>query len=89
MADAPKTAAQEWRAFGPLVMAATFGLSFGAMPNSTLGLLMDPLNAEFGWSRSKMALGMTIFALITTPPTPSPPVQPPDSEPVASRPAQT
>ncbi len=70
MAEAQKTGAQEWRAHWPLVMAATFGLSFGAMPTATLGLFMQPLNAEFGWSRSEMALGMTIFALITTPLTP-------------------
>ena len=70
MAEAPKTAGQEWRTHWPLVMAATFGLSFGAMPTSTLGLFMQPLKGEFGWSVSEMALGMTIFALITTPLTP-------------------
>ncbi len=70
MTEAAKTSAQEWRAHWPLVMAATFGLSFGAMPTVTLGLFMQPLNAEFGWTASQVALGMTIFALITTPLTP-------------------
>ena len=70
LTEAPQTSAQEWRAHWPLVLAATFGLSFGAMPAVTLGLFMQPLNAEFGWSASQVALGMTIFALITTPLTP-------------------
>lgn len=62
-----RTGAQEWRAHWPLVMSAMVGLSFGAVPAATLGLFMDPLHQDFGWSRAQIAAGMTIFALITTP----------------------
>lgn len=64
------TAAQEWRLNWPLVLSAMAGLSFGAIPSSTLGLFMDPLNQEFGWSRAEISLGMTIFALVSLPLTP-------------------
>jgi len=64
------TAGQEWRLNWSLVLSAMAGLSFGAIPSSTLGLFMDPLNQEFGWSRAEISLGMTIFALISLPLTP-------------------
>jgi predicted MFS family arabinose efflux permease len=62
-----KTAAQEWRAHWPLVLSAMIGLSFGAVPAATLGLFMDPLQQDFGWSRAQIAAGMTIFAIVVTP----------------------
>jgi len=62
-----RTGGQEWRAHWPLVLSAMVGLSFGAVPAATLGLFMDPLNQDFGWSRAQIAAGMTVFALITTP----------------------
>lgn len=62
-----RTARQEWRAHWPLVVSAMVGLSFGGVPAATLGLFMDPLNSEFGWSRAQLAAGMTIFAIVVTP----------------------
>lgn len=64
------SAAQEWRAHWGLVLAALFGMSFAAVPSATLGLFMEPLNAEFGWTRTQISLGITIFAatsLVLTP----------------------
>lgn len=66
----PPTPAQEWRAHWLVVASAFVALSLGGVPVATLGLFMEPLQAEFGWSRSEISAGMTIFALVTTPLTP-------------------
>ncbi|MEZ5744081.1 MAG: MFS transporter [Sphingomonadaceae bacterium] len=65
-----RTAGEEWRAHWGLVAAAMVGLSFGAIPAATLGLFMEPLEAEFGWSRAMISGGMMVFALIGLPLTP-------------------
>jgi MFS family permease len=64
------SAAQEWRNFWPLVMAGMAGLTLGTIPSATLGVFMDPLGNEFGWSRTEISLGLTIFAIISLPLTP-------------------
>jgi len=46
------------------------GYSMIALPALTLGLFMQPLEHEFGWSRSVVSLGLTVVALVTTPLTP-------------------
>lgn len=66
----PATAAQEWRAYWPVVLSAMAGVSLGSIPSATLGLFMDPLQREFGWSRTEISLGLTIFAIISLPLTP-------------------
>ena len=60
-------ASQEWRRHWPLVLAAMVGLTVGTLPTATLGMFMQPLNAEFGWSRTQVSLGLTIFALVAMP----------------------
>lgn len=60
----------EWKLHWPLLLAATFGISFGSIPITTLGLFMEPLQNEFGWSRTTISLSMTVFAFIVTPLTP-------------------
>lgn len=50
----------------PLLMAATAGLSFGAIPTATLGIFMQPLQDAFGWTRATTTLGLTVFALAST-----------------------
>jgi MFS family permease len=60
----------EWKLHWPLLLAATFGVSFGGIPVSTLGLFMEPLRNEFGWSSTTVSLAMTVFAFIVTPLTP-------------------
>jgi MFS family permease len=61
------TAGQEWRRYGPMVLSAMIGVSVGTIPTATLGLFMAPLQNEFGWSRTEISLGLTIFALIGLP----------------------
>ena len=64
------TGPSEWKLHWPLLLAATFGISFGSIPMTTLGLFMQPLQTEFGWSRTTISLGTTVLALLVTPLTP-------------------
>ena len=64
------TSAQEWRGNWPMVVAAMTGISVAALPTVTLGLFMQPLSDEFGWSRTQISLGLSIFALVAVPLTP-------------------
>ncbi|CAN7655090.1 MFS transporter [Phenylobacterium sp. LjRoot219] len=63
----PETAATEWRAHWPLVLAAMAGFSFHSISTYTTGLFIEPLSREFGWSRAQIAGGLTIPALMTVP----------------------
>lgn len=65
--SAPRTAAEEWKAHWPLVMATMVGLSFGGVLSLTLSVFMEPIEQAFGWSRAQIALGMTVSALIGIP----------------------
>ncbi|MBV1918071.1 MAG: MFS transporter [Sphingomonadaceae bacterium] len=67
MADKKAASRLEWRLHWPLLLAATIGISFGSLPTMTLGLFMEPLQDEFGWSRTTISLGLTIYAGITAP----------------------
>ena len=62
-----RTAAQEWRAHWPLVLAAMLGVSWMAAPTVSLGLFIEPLQGAFGWTRAEISFGMTLYALIGTP----------------------
>lgn len=65
--SAPKTASQEWRAYGLMVLSAMIGVSMGTVPTATLGLFMDPLQNEFGWSRTQISAGLSVFAIVGLP----------------------
>lgn len=61
------SASAEWGAHWKLVLAATVGMSFHSVMSHGLGLFMEPLQAEFGWSRSQISLGLTIAAMLSLP----------------------
>lgn len=50
-----------------MVMAAMAGLSFATVAVYSMGLFMEPLSREFGWTRAQMALGLSIVALFAVP----------------------
>jgi MFS family permease len=60
-------AAHEWRQHWGLVLASTFGMSMSVLALNALGLFIEPLQAAFGWSRSTITSGLTIYALIAVP----------------------
>lgn len=47
------------------LLAAFLGTMCGAspLPVNVLGFLFDPLNAEFGWSKTQISIGVTIYGL--------------------------
>lgn len=57
----------EWRAHWPVVLAAMVGMSFSSLAPASLGLFIEPLTEEFGWSRAQISLGLTIYALFAVP----------------------
>lgn len=70
MDDGNRAVAQEWRRHWLLLLAATVGVSFGSIPIVTLGLFMQPLQDTFGWSRTAISLGLTVYAFASMPLTP-------------------
>jgi predicted MFS family arabinose efflux permease len=58
------SAPHEWRRHWTLVLAAGIGFSFMSFLNPAIGLFMQPLQAEFGWSRSLLSSGPAIGAVL-------------------------
>lgn len=58
------TAGLEWRRFWPLAVASAIGYSMTSIHVYTLGAFMEPLEQEFGWTRSQISVGLTISGLI-------------------------
>lgn len=66
MAKAPPSAREEWKSYWPLVLVASIGFSFQSVMASGTGLYMEPLGAEFGWSRTQLSSGLSIASVIAT-----------------------
>jgi len=54
----------EWRGNWTLVLAAAAGVSLSAVSSSSLGVMMEPLEQEFGWSRTEISLGTSLVSFI-------------------------
>lgn len=65
--SAAPTAAQEWRRHWLLVLSALAGLTVATLPTATLGMFMQPLADDFGWTRTQVTAGLTMFALVSMP----------------------
>lgn len=50
-------AAAEWRQHWPLVAAAMSGVALATVSQASTGVMMEPLETEFGWSRAQISLG--------------------------------
>ncbi|MCT2401043.1 MFS transporter [Novosphingobium mangrovi (ex Huang et al. 2023)] len=61
----PATASEEWRRYWPTVLAAMVGMSFYTVITYSLSTFIGPLEKEFGWSRTALSSGLTIFAAIS------------------------
>lgn len=59
-ADGPQSAMAEWRRYGLLPAAAAVGYSTMAVQTYGIGPFVAPLEAEFGWSRAEVMIGLTI-----------------------------
>ncbi|MEJ5976212.1 MFS transporter [Novosphingobium sp. PS1R-30] len=57
-------ASDEWRTHGPLVLASAAGFSLHTVSSYVIGLVMEPLEAEFGWTRAQISVVSVIPSLI-------------------------
>lgn len=58
------SALTEWRAHWTVVVAAAAGVSLSAVSVSSLGVMMEPLEQEFGWSRTQISFGTSLVSFI-------------------------
>ena len=61
----PESAAAEWRRYWPVVLTGFFGMSFAAVPMQSVAFFIDPVRAEFGWSRTEVTIGASVFGLVS------------------------
>lgn len=62
---APAVSQSEFKLGWKTLLAAFLGTMCGAspLPVNVLGFLFDPLNAEFGWTKTQVSIGVTIYGL--------------------------
>lgn len=65
----PQTLSQieEWRRYWPLVLATFLGVAVPSIAIISIGVFVEPLSREFGWSRTEISAGITLAALMTIP----------------------
>ena len=61
----PATAIAEWRNYWYLPATAALGYATAVMYVYSLGPFIEPIQAEFGWSRAKISSGITIAAFFS------------------------
>lgn len=57
-------AAQEWRAHWPTVLVSAIGMSYATIYVYASGPLIQPLEREFGWSRTMISSGIPVATTI-------------------------
>lgn len=57
-------ASQEWARNWPVVLASAAGVALSTVHIYSLGVMIAPLEAEFGWSRAQISSGMMIGAVV-------------------------
>lgn len=60
----PPTARDEWRAHWPLVAATTAGMSLAALPTFMMGVMIAPIEQEFGWTRTQITSGPALVSMM-------------------------
>ncbi|MCP3732138.1 MFS transporter [Sphingomonas sp. MG17] len=56
--------ASEWRHHGTLPFAAAFGCSISVLQMYAMGPFIEPLQQEFGWSRTEITTGAALSGLV-------------------------
>ncbi len=63
----PSDRAAEWRAYWPLVLTCFVGLSLTSVVINSVGLVIAPLESEFGWTRTQVTAGTSLATLLAIP----------------------
>ena len=61
--DGSVRASNEWKRNWTLVLACCFGFSLSTLASQSIGMFMQPISRELGWSRSVISVGLSIPAL--------------------------
>ena len=64
MAETELTKAQEWRRFGLVPISGALGYACSVIHIYGLGVFIEPISAEFGWSRTATTIGLTLSTVI-------------------------
>lgn len=64
LSDDSGSAISEWRAHWPLVGIASMGLALASSMNILLGVMIVPIEREFGWSRAEISSGTLIVSVM-------------------------
>lgn len=55
----------EWRGYGYLPLIAALGYATSVIHVYSIGPFIEPLQAEFGWGRAQISLGLTIASFVS------------------------
>lgn len=58
------SASAEWRKYWPLVMTTAMGMSLAALLSSIFGVMLEPLQNEFGWTRAQISSGPAVVSVM-------------------------
>lgn len=58
------SASAEWHKYWPLVAATTMGMSLAALLSSVFGVMLEPLQNEFGWTRAQISSGPAVVSIM-------------------------
>jgi MFS family permease len=61
---ASPSALAEWRKYWPLVAATTAGMALASMLTSSFGIMLGPIEQEFGWSRAQISSGPAVVSIM-------------------------
>jgi predicted MFS family arabinose efflux permease len=61
----PKEARHEWRSAWPIVAVSTAGYGIAAVHIHSLGVLVRPIEAEFGWGRAEITGALLPYSIAT------------------------
>lgn len=70
MAHFSASASQEWRQHWGVVFAGFTGMALATVHIYSIGLFVGPLEEEFGWSRSQIMFGFTLYTILSAMMTP-------------------
>ncbi len=56
--------AAEWRHYWPVVLAAFLGMALNTVHLYSTGIFIAPLEDEFGWSRTQITSGFTLYTFV-------------------------
>lgn len=62
--DQQATPATEWRKNWGLVSAGMLGISLSALTAGSIGVMMEPIEQDLGWSRTEIFSGMSLVSVI-------------------------